>query len=100
MAKYVALALDVRRMPCQNGRHHIHQARLQPTSPAQQPIAGTIAGAYTDKLAQMVLAGDEFVAYDDDNPHVLLPVEFVPCACGQGWIVTPEDRVKEVPLPF
>jgi hypothetical protein len=89
MTKYSVLDVTVRHNPCTQGRHHILEARLS-------PALGVLVKARLDKLLSMQ-PQDTFVATNPDDVQEEVPVAFVPCDCGGGYVVVPAGVVEEIP---
>jgi hypothetical protein len=89
MATYTILDVTVRYSPCTQGRYHVREARMM-------PALGVLVKARLDKLLSMQTT-DTFVATNPNNVHEDVPVAFVPCDCGVGYMVVPAGVVEEIP---
>ncbi|HEV2457761.1 MAG TPA: hypothetical protein VGS80_05300 [Ktedonobacterales bacterium] len=89
MAQYNVLDVTVRRNPCTHGRHHVREAGMLPSP-------GVLVQARLDTLLSMQ-PRDTFVAPNPDDVQEEVPVAFVPCDCGGGYVVVPAGVVEEIP---
>jgi len=89
MAVYTVLSVDVL-PPCLAGNRHVAKASLMVEGGAAgtQRIAGLLA---------MASAGDRFVVGTGGRPGSEAPAAFVPCACGNGYLLDPSGMVDEYP---
>jgi hypothetical protein len=87
MATYTVLSVDVL-PPCERGNRHVAKASLM--------VDGGAAG--TPRIAEllaMAAAGDTFVVGGGSRPGSEIPAAFVPCACGNGYLLDPGGMVDE-----
>jgi hypothetical protein len=89
MAQYTVLDVTVLRTPCTQGRHHVREAGMS-------PALDVLVQARLDTLLCMQ-PQDTFVAPNPADAHEEVPVAFVPCDCGGGYVVVPAWVVEEIP---
>ena len=87
MAEYTVLSVDVR-PPCERGNRHVAKASLM----AEGGAAGIPRIA---ELLAMVAHGDTFVVARGGPPGTETPAAFVPCTCGDGYLLDPGGMVDE-----
>lgn len=89
MAEYTVLSVDVV-PPCERGNRHVAKASLM----AEGGAAGV---PRIVELLAMAARGNTFAVARGGPRGTETPAAFVPCACGDGYLLEPGGMVDEYP---
>ena len=90
MAVYLVLNTTVQPQRCSQGHRHIQN--VQVTSRASMFTGGTM----TQLLAMQTRTPGCFVVAPRRTHRDAMPIAFLPCPCGSGYIAEPDGVVDEV----